>query len=324
MRWVFTALLLVGGFASAQTPAVSQLTRPPSALQPKVSGPKCTFPAGALRAGIDERTLLEFRIGTNGQITDVVVNDSSGNADLNQAAIRCFNNWRADPSEATGFGTLRAHIWWNSPAGASRSPIAIPVGTFTVNRLQTCEPFYPTDKLRADIGGLVKLEFTITEQGNVTNPTIIASSGYPDLDAAALVCVPHWRYRPAIQDGTPIAVRWKADVSFFSALWSELARNAMPCLRDAVMANQALVASAGRTQLSVRLPATGPAQVSVMASSGNALLDRLATECYSKTAPQPGAIQQQENVEVLVERNYRIYVPWKDLLSLFARSPKRP
>lgn len=319
VRWVFAALLLVSGLASAQTPAGSQLTSPPMVAKPKVSGPACTHPDAALRAGIVERTLLEFRIVADGQITDVAVLESSGNADLDQAAVRCFKNWRADASEATGFGDLRAHIFWNLPPGAS--PTEIPAGTFTVNRHQTCESFYP-DALKAKVGGAVKLEFTITEQGTVANPAVVESSGYPALDAAALACVPHWRYRPAMQSGAAVAVRWKAQIRFESTAFRELGNNASTCLKQAVVANQAAIASAGRTELSIRIPATGPAQVTITQSSGSSRLDALAVDCYSKAAPKPDAAPG--NTEAAVEQNYYIYVPWKALLELFVTSNKLP
>src|SRR5271155_1731302 len=97
----------------AQTPPPPPQIVPPLLPRPNVSGPMCNNGSAALRAGTVERTLLEFHVGADGQITDVTILDSSGNVALNDAAIRCLNTWRADPSEAGQFGSLRASIFWN-------------------------------------------------------------------------------------------------------------------------------------------------------------------------------------------------------------------
>ncbi|MBI3675045.1 MAG: energy transducer TonB [Proteobacteria bacterium] len=205
MRLVFTVSLLISGFASAQTPANPQLLRPPTPVQPKVSGPVCAYPDGALRAGIDERTLLEFHVNADGQIIDTVVLDSSGNAVLNEAALHCFRNWHADSSEAAGFGSLRAHIFWNLPAGVSAEVAnLLTVGTFSVVRLQTCDGFYPPDEANTGIGGSTFVRFHITASGEVGSPEVVQSSGDAVLDQAAISCVQHWRYQPATKNGVAV------------------------------------------------------------------------------------------------------------------------
>ncbi|HEX4861081.1 MAG TPA: energy transducer TonB [Rhizomicrobium sp.] len=58
------------------------------------------YPGAALRAGIEGTTMLAFTVTEQGTVTDVSVTKSSGNADLDQAALRCiaerhFNTARA-------------------------------------------------------------------------------------------------------------------------------------------------------------------------------------------------------------------------------------
>jgi len=74
---------------------------------------------------------------------------------------------------------------------------------------------YPPDAVRGGEEGTARIEFHITESGVVANPVIAKSSGYADLDAAALACVARFRYIPAMKDGKPI------DVSRFVTInWS--------------------------------------------------------------------------------------------------------
>jgi TonB family protein len=186
---------------------------PPLPIQPKVTGPACDFGNATPRTGIFERTLLVFHVDPRGEIIDANVLDSSGNAALNEAAIRCLHSWRADPSEFGQFGSLRAHIFWNAPAARLCLGKCL-VGTFTVNRISSCEGFYPPDKARAKIGGTTFVKYHVTTEGNVADPEVTQSSGDAELDQAARSCVQFWRYRPATQNGQPIdfvrqaAIKW--------------------------------------------------------------------------------------------------------------------
>lgn len=74
--------------------------------------------------------------------------------------------------------------------------------------------YYPESARQAHEQGTVKLEFTITQDGAVANATVLKSSGFPDLDDAALEAVQTWRYKPAQQDGKPIAVVSAANIKF--------------------------------------------------------------------------------------------------------------
>jgi TonB family protein len=62
--------------------------------------------------------------------------------------------------------------------------------------------------------GVTGLAFTVTADGHVENPTVKTSSGYPDLDEAALKCVARWTYRAAIQEGQAVAVPWEANIQW--------------------------------------------------------------------------------------------------------------
>lgn len=48
----------------------------------------------------------------------------------------------------------------------------------------------------------------------MANPAVFKSSGFADLDNAALEAVGSWRYKPAMKDDKPIAVKLRVNVNF--------------------------------------------------------------------------------------------------------------
>ena len=60
----------------------------------------------------------------------------------------------------------------------------------------------------------MKLGYTILEDGSVSKPVVLQSSGYPDLDAAAIAAASTWRYKPATKNGAAVAAPWQTQVVF--------------------------------------------------------------------------------------------------------------
>ena len=58
------------------------------------------------------------------------------------------------------------------------------------------------------MAGYVDFEFTVTEEGKVGNPKVIAEEpkGYGFADSAMKV-FPRWRFQPEIVDGKPVATQ---------------------------------------------------------------------------------------------------------------------
>jgi len=80
--------------------------------------------------------------------------------------------------------------------------------------LPHANPEYPKAARRYSEQGIVHITFTVLEDGSVIAPSITTSSGFADLDAAALEAVKTWRYQPAMKDGKPIAVRIETYIRF--------------------------------------------------------------------------------------------------------------
>jgi TonB family protein len=56
-------------------------------------------------------------------------------------------------------------------------------------------------------GGTIKITLTVAADGSVPSAIASVSSGYADLDAAALIQVRKWKFIPATKDNAPVAVR---------------------------------------------------------------------------------------------------------------------
>ncbi|MBV8977162.1 MAG: energy transducer TonB [Alphaproteobacteria bacterium] len=76
-------------------------------------------------------------------------------------------------------------------------------------------PDYPALARHMGWEGKVVLHLSISPQGIVTAADVVRSSGYDELDQAAVSWViAHWRYNPAIEDGSPVASETDAAVVF--------------------------------------------------------------------------------------------------------------
>lgn len=76
-------------------------------------------------------------------------------------------------------------------------------------------PPYPLEARTLSHQGMALLQLTISPKGDVVAANIVQSSGYAELDAAAVSWVlAHWKYKPAIQGGVAITSQAQAAVKF--------------------------------------------------------------------------------------------------------------
>jgi TonB family protein len=87
----------------------------------------------------------------------------------------------------------------------------------------TCAYWYPASAMRAGKEGSVLLSFVITTSGTVRNPKVEASSGYPDLDRAAMDCASGFLYSPTVRRGKPVEVPWRMRIEFCITRGCEMA-----------------------------------------------------------------------------------------------------
>ena len=73
---------------------------------------------------------------------------------------------------------------------------------------------YPAESIPLHEEGVARVDYLIRTDGAVDEAKITQSSGSPRLDAAAIAIVRRWRFKPAMQDGRPIAWRQFSNVVF--------------------------------------------------------------------------------------------------------------
>jgi periplasmic protein TonB len=73
--------------------AVTQSARPQGGYQVRPS-----YPSSALRQGIQGTTMLKVHVLIDGRVGDVLVQQSAGHPDLDQAAIEAVRRWRFEPA----------------------------------------------------------------------------------------------------------------------------------------------------------------------------------------------------------------------------------
>ena len=73
---------------------------------------------------------------------------------------------------------------------------------------------YPPESIPLHEEGVARVDYVVRTDGVVGELKITQSSGSPRLDAAALAIVGRWRFKPARQDGRPVAWRQFSDVAF--------------------------------------------------------------------------------------------------------------
>jgi protein TonB len=81
------------------------------------------------------------------------------------------------------------------PIARAATEAAVPV--------RMAAPEYPYELKRDGISGVVTVVFCVDEKGNVVDPAVQKSSN-KGFEQAALAAISRWKFKPALQDGTPV------------------------------------------------------------------------------------------------------------------------
>jgi protein TonB len=91
-----------------------------------------------------------------------------------------------------------------APPAAPPGPAKTGVRTAAVVDFSTCaKPEWPKSSLRNEETGTVQLSFLIAADGHVAEGKVVKSSGFRDLDKAAIAGITKCRFKPATEDGVP-------------------------------------------------------------------------------------------------------------------------
>ena len=92
------------------------------------------------------------------------------------------------------------------PAGGSYGNEVIPLLRF--------DPVYPRKAAQAGTEGWVKVEFTITAQGDVIDAVVVDSRPRRVFNNSALKAIQKWQFKPRVIDGRPVQTRATQVIEF--------------------------------------------------------------------------------------------------------------
>jgi periplasmic protein TonB len=171
------------------------------------------YPESTVQNRIQGKTRVAFTITAQGTVSGAAVEESSGNQQLDLAALMCVEGWLYKPATRDGQPVAApwkiAIDWSIIPRGdmpASGTPagngaMSVPVwarGGFSCEQwhsLGSSKPEHP-----------VVLTFFVEPDGSVKDVTVAQSSGHPDIDKDAVDCLSERHYIPAKQGGEPVEV----------------------------------------------------------------------------------------------------------------------
>ena len=86
----------------------------------------------------------------------------------------------------------------------------IPVTSHAIARAD-----YPAASFRLREEGVVTIHYVVQTNGSIDDCRIVKTSGIPLLDiAACLTATKRWKFKPATQNGKPVAQSLESDVTF--------------------------------------------------------------------------------------------------------------
>jgi len=120
-------------------------------------------------------------------------------------------------NHGSGANTVPAGVPVEPPQGPLPSappprPVRVTQGVVMGGAIKRVEPVYPANAREAKQSGVVRVEVSIDERGNVTS--VQALSGPPMLRGAALAAARGWRFKPSTIGGAPVKTSSVIDFNF--------------------------------------------------------------------------------------------------------------
>jgi TonB family protein len=167
-----------------------------------VSAPKPKFPEAALSRGSEGYVIIRAYIARDGAVTRATISRSSGDSTLDEAARAALLKWKMNPAAikpdylAKGY-EQRIDFRQEAPVAARYRDRVAYFGSFEGAKIWTYAPFpeYPAHERLVKAEGVTHVRVVIGSDGQVSSAEVVKSSGFPNLDQAALGAVRQWRAR---------------------------------------------------------------------------------------------------------------------------------
>jgi protein TonB len=184
------------------------------------------YPAVAQAAGVQGTVIVEATTNPQGRVISARVTQSVSG--LDEAALTAIRQWIYSPALVRNIatpilstvtvhfslGTARQAAVQNAntdrPGGGA--PLRVGGDIKEPKKIVDVRPIYPRLAQEAEVQGLIIIEATIDEGGNVVDARILRA--VPMLDQAALDAVLQWKYTPPTFNGQPVSVMMTVTVNF--------------------------------------------------------------------------------------------------------------
>jgi TonB family protein len=177
---------------------------------------KAVYPEIARQAAVEGVVILEAKTDVNGRVKDVRILRPVPL--LNQAAIDAVRQWVYEPMvidgkprEAVFTVTMRFNLDEEGEKGLAGETSGVS-GTVEPRVIKKVAPVYPEEARKAGIEGIVLLEATTDEKGDVVKVRVLKS--VPQLDQAAIDALKQWKYEPYIIDGKATGIVFTVTIRF--------------------------------------------------------------------------------------------------------------
>lgn len=196
------------------------------------------YPEKAEQSGTEGTTVIQAKLGKDGVVKQSVVLKSSGNDELDAAALVAINKTKFKPAyrkekpvsvyiSIPVFFKLQGNFEIQGKSDDKKNNIAVkdeqesefipydkapePVGGFKAIQENLV---YPEKAKQAGVEGATVIQARVDEKGDIKKAIILQSSGNDELDAAAITALKKTKFKPAYHKEKPVGVYITIPVAF--------------------------------------------------------------------------------------------------------------
>jgi TonB family protein len=176
------------------------------------------YPEEAVQKRIEGLVMIEATADENGDVVDAKVMPAKNPQPLlEEAALAAVRQWKYEPFLINGKATaVTFTVTMNFALQKDKeAALASDASKDHPKLLKKVSPVYPKEAAREGIEGLVKIEATADENGDVVDAKVLPSENpRPLLEEAALAAVRQWKYEPFLKDGKAVPVTFTVTMNF--------------------------------------------------------------------------------------------------------------
>jgi TonB family protein len=200
---VALAITIISGVPSAATAQLVIVSSEPTALATYAPPPQ--YPLAARMANVTGRGIAILEIDPRtGLVKAARMNPSTGDKDLDHAALTAFRQWRFRTGE-----TSRVNVPIRFTMSSGLPAKNRPSKNGRQYALYAPPPVYPAEARSRHLTGIGIVSAEVDQKtGYVTAARMLQSTGYRVLDEAALNAFRQWRFKPGTVSHVRIPIRF--------------------------------------------------------------------------------------------------------------------